>query len=395
MNDIIYTSPSGQEFKAQQRVWQESFNHSAPAFPIAKGNGDKHQDLGIFSPKFSIRFEFTEDSESERFYAAMIEKGAGTLTEPDSNRTRRVQPLTVTKTKGLVKDIGRTIFTVQFAEDLPEQIVVSSAALRQLNNKLSEDTTLISANHFEGRQNITTAAESVRQQANFSKTLEDMNRTLSINVSNLEKQIDLIVQDPINAMISTKRLMELPGIAFDRVTTKINGYADLVRSVIDLDDSQSAETANQRKNDALYLQSMGSMSINAMSNNVVDSEYKTKQEALNVAQSLVQEYENYRDALDNLQSDGAFDQDGSIQQALSQLVYNTVGLIFELSFSLKTEFIFEASELTTIYDIAAEYYPDDWRDDEESTFNFIAETNNYTGNDFIYLNPGREVKVYV
>lgn len=396
MNPVIYTSPNGSEFTASPKTWEESFSHAAPKFPLANGNGDKYQDLGVFSSTIPVRFEFERDSaDVEAFYNAIRERGTGKLTEPDSNKTKNVQPLSIVKSFNLVKDIKRTFFDVTFGENVKPEAIESTTALRQKNNAISDNATNLTANNFEVRQNITTVGESVRQQSNFAKTLEDMNTTLSIDVTSLQSQIDGIVRDPVNVLIAAKNLMELPGVSFDRVKSKIEGYADLVKSILVLDDSLSAETSNQKQNDAFYVQAMGSMALNAMANNVVDSEFKTKSEALETAQILVDQYIQYRDQLDQLQESGSFVQDGSIQQSLANLIYETVSFIFEISFSLKSELIFKTEKLTTIFQIAEEYYPEDWREDEISTFDFIAETNDFFGNDFVYLDPGKEVKVYV
>ena len=394
-NFITYTSPSGAVFSTTQKKWNFEFKKATPSFPSANGNGNTYQDLGLFSGTISLEFEFFTTQDAADFLNAIRERGSGTLIAPHQTRSIQAQPMTINESLDLVKDLGRIKYIVSFGEDVPAEYINGSTALKSQILNYSNVSTNLAANSLKTNQVLNEINSLTNQISFFNTKLKSITKNLGVATNIVEASIDNIVSDPVGTIIDLKALMEQPAISYDRVLNKINGYADLVVDLIDFNSDNFANTKNQLSNEAYLSQAMAVSALCAMADNVINSSYLTKTEALTAAKTLIDTYDYLQNQLDLYESNSSFQQDGTIQQSNQNLVFSSVGFIYGIAFDLKKELIFVTQDITSIYAIANTYYPEDWINDELSTFDFIVKTNDLEGEDIIFIPPLREIKVYV
>jgi len=259
----------------------------------------------------------------------------------------------------------------------------------------SANTTNFAANSLKVNQEVDTITDTTNQISFFRTKLTKINKDLGVATNVIEASIDNIIVDPVNTIIELKALMEQPGITYDRVLNKINGYAQLVQDLIRFDNDTFANSKNQFLNEAYLSQALSIAALSAMSDNVINSDYLTKTEAQQSAQTLLDTYDYLQGQLDLYEENTDFQQDGTIQQANQNLIFSAVGYTYAIAFDLKKEISFLTQDISSIYTIANKYYPEDWKDDENSTFDFIIKTNNLKSEELVAIPPLRTIKVYV
>ena len=394
-NFITYTSPSGASFSTTQKNWNFEFKKATPSFPSANGNGNTYQDLGVFSGSVSLEFQFFNAAEAGDFINAMRERGSGTLVAPHQTRSIKAQPTSINESLDLVKDVDRIKYIVKFGEDVPAEFIQGTSSLKSQLQTYSANTTNFAANSLKVNQEVDTITDTTNQISFFRTKLTKINKDLGVATNVIEASIDNIIVDPVNTIIELKALMEQPAITYDRVLNKINGYAQLVQDLIRFDNDTFANSKNQFLNEAYLSQALSIAALSAMSDNVINSDYLTKTEAQQSAQTLLDTYDYLQAQLDLYEENTDFQQDGTIQQANQNLIFSAVGYAYAIAFDLKKEISFLTQDISSIYTIANKYYPEDWKDDENSTFDFIIKTNNLKSEELIAIPPLRTIKVYV
>lgn len=397
MNDIIFTSAQSQSvFLAQNLEWNLSFEHAANRFAVLQGDGDYYQDLGNNSLAGDLYFIFTPNSaDEEAFFNAIRESGVATVTQPDRNEPLNIQPLNVEKKLGLVEDVNRVLYTISFVVSRrPEDVTSTQALYNSLENQ-NNATVLSAGTALDGSQDVSTLTAAARQVANFTNALNSASRNLGVAVTELESSIDDIVGNPVKALIAFKQLIQQPGIIYDRLTSKLNGYAELIIDLLDIQ-PYAGQNETQKANDLFFAESMTSTVLATMTQSSTEGSYDTKEQVLAAAEILVDTYAINRDTLDTYQENGFYQQTGQVQQSTSRLVNNTAAFLFAISFNLKTEFTYTVDSPVTIYDIMAEFYADKLQEQGEiAIMDYIVKTNNFREDELIEVPTGRKVLVYV
>jgi len=400
MNDLIFTSAiSKSVFKANSLKWGLSFSHASNTFELVKRDGDYQQDNGISSMSGSLRFVFTIESDTEKaFFESIKERNSlnniATITQPDNDTVLNIQPTQINKNIDFVKDVLSVIYTVGFiTTKLPDEVDSTNSLFNGIQEK-DNSTVQEAGESLEANQNVTEAFDSSLQISNFTDALNGAATHLGVLASDIETGIDAIIDEPLSAIIAYKKLVATPGILYDRIQNKIQGYQDLIESLLDIE-IFPGQTNIQKANALFFAESMVAVVTSAMVASAIDASYKTSQEVIEVATILNQNYAKNRDTLDTYQEEGLFDQEGGVQQQVSFYVSDATAFLFSLVFDLKQEFIFTVETEINIIDIAAEYYPEEFAEDEISILDFIEETNDIDEEEFFAIKPGREIKVYV
>jgi len=394
---IYWYSPSGDKYKSNNKDFKENIRKAASAFPSAQGKGDLYQDNGYYSSTMNLQFTFETLEESEAFSKSLLEKGASKLIEPTTSIVRYVQVLSLHKKKGFIKDVMRYKYSVSLAESkINVKQESTDSYLNQSNIKSSDSESLV-ADIFATQTVIETASEKAQQTSNFRETLEKVNDTIGNTVDDMINQVDEIIEEPYATIMELKTLIDQPANIYSDVNARLRVYQGLLVSCLSQDTNYNiAQTERLKLNNAIYAQSVGAMVLNSMVVNAVNLPYERKSQLFLAIDLLKASYEYYRDYLDILENAGDFHQDGSIQQSISELVYNSAGELYKISFSLKNEVTFEVEDdSTTPLDIALKYYSEEFSVDQFTTLDFVENTNDFDNIQGFVFPKGYTIKVYI
>ena len=136
--------------------------------------------------------------------------------------------------------------------------------------------------------------------------------------------------------------------------------------------------------------------IIATASALLNSDIETRKQAVETAQIFQAINQTYQDYIDIQMSSITDIEDVIVQDAdIYSLVQNTAGALYEMSSSLKVEQTIELEELSNIIQLAYEYYPEDFAADPDNTVDYLISTNNFSDDDFLFLEKGKKVLIYV
>lgn len=140
----------------------------------------------------------------------------------------------------------------------------------------------------------------------------------------------------------------------------------------------------------------------ATSNNILDlvDTIQTRKEATQIAVSIQDLYTNYKkyyDIKNNLLdlSLNNIKRNNNSNTNINDIIQNTLGILIEISFNLKTEFNIFLSEDSNLIDIAYKYYKEEFINNPEETINKIVKTNKIINEEFIFIPKGRKIAIYL
>ena len=162
-------------------------------------------------------------------------------------------------------------------------------------------------------------------------------------------------------------------------------------------ESTSFEEYTPEQIDELKLNdSIASSAIVSVSESLLNTEFETRAEAVEAAKKLVELNDDWNDFVDEQSSritdlGDAYIRNGNVLD----VVLSSANEILERSYKLKVEQTITLSEDTTPIELAWEYYKDDFKENPDSTLEYLIRTNNFTDDEFFLIQRGKEVKIYV
>ncbi|MDD2839827.1 MAG: hypothetical protein PHY80_01715 [Rickettsiales bacterium] len=392
-----------------------------------KSKGDIFEDLGISGKTIPLQIIFSgdnHDTESEKFENAFKELGKSTL-QLVYGRPIRVNAQTLSKKCDLVKDIASTIIEVEFIETLQNKPLASTN--KNLKNTLKSN--------IEDQKELLVENFNTATKTTLSEKLQKLLNSITTNLTKLANTINNIANGDFDAILkdiqanllngtSSTLLQEISSLidvgfemydSIPYITTLLNNIirditgnevdsGDMSESESDPDSSLNTDIVDQEtllSNDFFISNIFLSVCdlITSLDTNTTDSNLtiETRKEATQTALAIQNLYTNYRTYYDikyNL-LDLSLENITSNSSNINTVLQSTVGLLIESSFNLKTEFNIELNENSNLIDIAYRYYRKSFKDDPESTIDYIATTNKIKDEEFILLPKGKKIVIYV
>jgi hypothetical protein len=201
----------------------------------------------------------------------------------------------------------------------------------------------------------------------------------------------LLISQPLTLAFQTAQLIQAPARALTNIRAKLDGYKNLVNSIIFGDNAVAQPTRGSISSNSFHTRDLYASSyVTGSVVSVVNNKFTTKTEALTAADEVLTQLDNvtkWRD--DNFKSLSEIDT-GAAYQKLQEAVALTAGFLVEISFSLKQERRFILTRDRTIIDLVAELYGS--IDDE---LDFFINSNNFSGSEILEIPKGREIVYYV
>ncbi|HSQ97109.1 MAG TPA: hypothetical protein VLL98_00115 [Rickettsiales bacterium] len=395
-----------------------------------KSKGDIFEDLGISGKTIPLQIIFSgdnHDTESEKFESAFKELGESRL-QLVYDRPIRVNAQTLSKKCDLVKDIASTIIEVEFIETLQNKPLAFTN--KNLKNTLKTN--------IENQKELLIENFNTFSEATLSEKLQKLLNSITTNLTKLANTINNIANGDFDAILrdiqanllngtSSTLLQEISSLidvgfemydSIPYITTLLNNIIrDITGNEVDSGDmSKSEEDPNSALNtDIVDQQTLLSndffisnlflsvcdliTSANTNSTNTTDSNLtiETRKEATQTALTIQNLYTNYKTYYDIKYKllDLNLEDITANSSNINTIIQSTVGLLIESSFNLKTEFNIELNQDSNLIDIAYRYYKDSFKNDPESTIDYIATTNGIKDDEFLLLPKGKNIVIYV
>jgi hypothetical protein len=212
-----------------------------------------------------------------------------------------------------------------------------------------------------------------------TNTLEDVTNTYNEIESSITQGISTLASAPGTMAFQIIQLVTAPARAAAGVGATLAANANLLTLLL-----TTGGVADYATNDLT-----GGATVAASSLNVVTNSFTTKTDVVAAAEQIQLQMDALVAWREQQQTELGITDTGESYQALQDLVALTVGYLVYISFSLKQEFMITLQRPRTVIDLCAELYGsvDDYLD-------FFITSNNFTGDDIMELQRGKEIKYY-
>ena len=406
------------------------------AFSFAGVNENYVQDNGFGSRQYSLRCFFTGaecDREATAFEAALLETGPGRLEHPFYGTFDVVPFGTIDRRDDLRRAANQAVVEVTFwtttgvvyptSESSPRNEVLDAIADFDVEMAQSYEDTIenekpderfnlrATVDEFLGGANkaLSFIAEggSVVDPESKKPGLNDILREFRGWQQTINTGINTLVGTPVLLAQQVGNMIKAPASAAVGIENRITGYANFLRSIYGSpagrpqdqtcacsSPSRQIELSNNfRTADLNALYALVAMALAA-----VETEFRTKPEALSVADFLLAELEAinaWRDAGYQTFTEPKYGarievlDDGRAYRQAHATITLCAGYLVQISFSLATERRIILTRPRTIIDLAAELYGS-----VDDRLDFIIESNDLSGSEILELPRGREIVWY-
>lgn len=305
------------------------------------------------------------------------------------------QPLSI----GRVDDsYNVTKFVVDFWETITEDYPNSTVSAKDIiTSKVEVVNTLGIANYESGAKPVAADISTIKENstdiaAKFDRIqTQDTFTTYKNAVSQAVKSADNLIASPGEVISANQALIMLPSTYDIPVVKRINAiylaYLEL-KAVI------------TGRNDKYYFESQAATAIAALSQasvNPQEEDYISRDQVNQSSEVVLLAYQDYLDTIDLAQVDrydteNEWAPDPRLQQALYDLVTDTIGNLYQLAFGAKQERIVEVQDDTNLFLLTHRYMGLDPDDKNLETFRAI---NNIRNNELFRIRKGRKIKYFV
>lgn len=425
IREAVYTAPSGNKFKFDFENVRRTTEKRTSAFSFIGVNESYIQDNGYGSRKYAMRCFFSGDNHdlvATAFEAALLESGVGELEHPLYGTFKVVPFGTISRRDDLVRQANQSVVECVFwtttgvvyptGERSPRNEVEASidnhdvAAAESYADRMELPGILEQAELrgiVEGQLALAntylrgpaTATESVTRE--FRAWQQTINRSINVLVGNpflLAQQLGNLIKAPARAVVGIEnRLTSYVGFIRGSQTSPAGTPENA--SSAEAQPKRQVQLANAWRTADLT----ATYGLVATALAAIETEYKTRPEALSVASILLSELEimsAWRDAGYAVFTGVEFGSqiqvidDGRAWKEASNTIHFCVGYLLSLAFSLAIERTIVLDRPRTIIDLASELYgaePDRFLD-------FLISSNDLTGAEIIELPQGHEIVWY-
>lgn len=420
-----YTSPSGKRFDFDYETVSRVTEKRTTAFAFIGVDESYIQDNGFSSRKYAMNCFFTGDDHdtlATEFEGGLLEAGVGELTHPMYGTFNVVPFGTITRSNALVRGANQSTVQVTFwtttgvvyptAERSPKNEVLSAidefdvAVFESYEDAVDVDDTSKSAK-LRGTVNerLSTINTTLRKPA---EATEKVTREFNAWQATINRSINVLVGNPVLLATQLGNLIKAPARAIVGIQNRLSSYVNFIRATTLSPagtpfDQPSAAAQPRRQgqiaNDWVTADMTAMYALVAIALAAVETEYKTRPEALSVANVLLSELDiiaAWRDqgyavftGVDFGSQIQVLD-DGRAWAAASNTIYLCAGYLVSLAFSLATERTMVLDRPRTIIDLAGELYGDV----SHESLDFLVESNSLTGSEILELPRGHEIVWY-
>jgi len=393
-----YISPSGTRFEFQYDKVEMSVEKKTGEFVFPEIDGAFIQDLGRAGRRFPFNIFFSGadyDTLSDSFFAALEEKGIGTLEHPLYG-TRKVVPTgSIVRRDDLTTAANQAAFSITFSETIenitfPLSQVNSESELKDSFDNLktnisaqyvdslvfgnASDSALLQIDLLAKKDSINAFLEElISLNENIKTSYETINESVTNTISD-------ITENPAAVIDQLIILFSLPSNIASDVNAQIQGYGAAINNIIN-----AGETIyNNFVNGITFVFGL----FGALNLSMTNTEFTNRPEALSASESIISLQENISAWLDDGITTFSLPDTGETYDAMIKLYSQTIVYLINLSFDLPKEIILTLTEERQLIELCAELYGD------LDKLDFLIQTNNLNCDEIELLPMGKQVVYY-
>ncbi len=408
LQEAAYTSPSGTRTAFKYEDVQFEIDNKTTGYNFPDSNGTFVQNLGNSGRRYPFRIFFSGrdyDLEISDFEQLLLETGIGKLEHPIYGTINVVPFGTITREDNLKTAANEGILRLTFWETIElifpiSQSDPSSSVLDSVNQYNS-----VTSQQFSDNINL----ESEIERANFKNTylslqgstkssLKDIansqsdvkNEFDSID-SSINNSIDIFISDPVNLASQTTLFIQSPARSMMDISARLDAYSDLSQSIISGNSSIASKNNDSSNSNTFHTNDLyASTYVTGSIISVVNNEFFTKTEAIQAAESILNQFDNIKNWRDDNYTSLQEIDTGESYQALQESVSIAAGFLVEISFTLKQEKSIILNKDRTIIDLCSEFYGN-----VDEDLDFLISSNNISGSEILELKKGFNFVYYV
>ncbi len=416
IKDAVYTAPSGRSFTFLYEDISKDTDLKTSTFVFSGKSGAYIQSHGRAGRRFPFTCIFSGEDcmdEADAFEDALAEKGYGELQHPVYGVFKVVPTGTIKRRDNLVTGLNESIVETEFSEtitdvDLPESEVAVDSVIQENLDTFEE----VSAQEFADNFFFETAGEAIQGQnvvnaqvyltsqslVEIAKQEPSAYSKFQTILKSLENTIDNIFLEKLNAGRQILNLLKTPSRILVSAMVKIDGYQQLINQLIGQYSRDPVGVNNMRNQfastrlnlfGALADLASGIALASLSSSRGRPAVFSSREEAILAAETLELLLEQAKEFQDSKISKDIFvDTDGGYSELLS-IVYGSVQIIINASFSLPTRKIIVLDRDRQLIELTAELYGDLDKIDD------VILQNNLNADEIEILSMGTEITYYV
>lgn len=414
LREGAYTSPSGVRIKYIFTDVRRKWTKRGTLFEFSGVNDGYVQPHGFGSRQYPLRCVFNgphHDLEAEAFEAAIAEDGIGVLEHPKYGEVRNVVPFgDITRRDDLVFAANQSIVEVTFWTTLVDIYPSGNADPQSEIGAALGNFDVEAAQEFEDTADLSTAAARASTKSTILSTLGEVSdalRSASDATSSVRREfddtydainkgIDVLIGQPVLLARQMINLVRAPARAAAGIQSRLDGYANLLESLISAPYSNpqtgvaQAGLVRRQQNSLVASQVMAMAAVSGSVEAVIVSTFETKPEAIAAAQDVTQLFDDLIAWREQAYLDAGLLDPGGAYQRLLQAVALTAGFLIEVSFSLVPERRITLDRPRTIVDLAAEIYGS-----VDDRLDLLIQSNDLSGDEILELPRGKTIAYYV
>lgn len=393
-----YISPSGIRFDFLYENLSMESDKKTGEFVFPEINGSFIQDLGHTGRRFPFTIFFSGadcDVLADSFFAALEEKGIGTLEHPLYG-TRKVIPTgTITRKDDLITAANEVAFTVSFTETIeditfPVSIVDQKTEITNSLSNLNEKTN----SQYSSNISDLGATENALMQVDLQskKNLidsslsdlvaldEDSKSDFEIVGASLEENIGNLITNPDSVCSQFITYINTPANVTASASAKILGYSSAIAGIT----GSVIDTPGKFYNAFMIIGSL----FGSLNYSMLTADFSNRPNALSATDSIINLKDSINTWLDENITTLGIEDTGEIYDSLTDLYSKTIAYLISISFDLPKEIFLTLTDDRNIVELVAELY------DDLDKIDFFIQTNNLNSDQIELLPMGTEIVYY-
>ena len=188
--------------------------------------------------------------------------------------------------------------------------------------------------------------------------------------------------------------MRLPTTIITDTQDKINGYIDMIESLILTFDDKSEKLAINQINNAILLELISGFAVACITESAVYTNYETRSDGSDAIDKINYSYDLFLNGLQSASVSGlqkdSFYGDHNYLSLLQDTIKKINYVLLNKSFDLKSEKKVTLSENSDIISLCWKYY----NSVDSDIIDYFIITNNFLTNEFIEIPAGKEILIY-
>ena len=400
-----YQSPSGDRFEFDYEDVSRTTEKRTAAFSFPRIDDNYIQDNGYGSRQYALRCIFWGD-DCDRlatgFEGALLEPGVGKLEHPLYGTFNVVPFGRIQRRDGLTSAANQSVVDVTFwtttgvvypsAQKAPKnEVYAAIESYKTAQSQSYGDSMEVAA--VQAQQSVRAVVDEQVKVADkylssIANATEAATREFRAWQQTINTGINVLVGNPVLLAGQMVNMLLAPARAVIGIQNRLVAYVDFLRVTFSAKTFQQAVPTNRRQqvdvaNEFRTLDMNSQAALVAMALSAVESSYRTKPEALSVAEALLDQLATvaaWREAgYASLASDdfgarvNALD-DGIAWQEATKVISTCVGYLVLVAFTLAPERVYVTDRPRTVIDLASELYGD-----VDDSVEFLIASNNLTG----------------